>query len=288
MRLTTLLAAVVATASPVFAETATPTDTASSTTATAVQSPAADPQLGQTISQGCFSSWGNLIFNGTSKYMSMGGCATDLCVPGGFLVSAITAGNECYCGNEYPPEDTLVDDTECNIGCPGWGASACGGLKAYSVFNNGIMLAVDYAAANTTASATGTGTVVASSTVVNGGQTSVVYVTSSPTAEPSTGGGSSPNIGGIVAGVVVGVVVLLAVAGGIFFWFRRRRNQEIEDEHRRNAAVNAFMKPPGSSSGYSAENDARMDPVMAQRRLSTGSIADNEDYSRKILRVTNA
>lgn len=88
-----------------------------------------------------------------------------------------------------------------------------------------------------------------------------------------------------MAGVVVGVVALLAIAGGLAFWWRRRVNREIEEEHRRNAAVNAFMKPPGSSGGYSLENDTRLDPVMAQRRLSSGSIADNEDYSRRILRV---
>lgn len=86
-------------------------------------------------------------------------------------MSATTAGNECYCGNEYPPKDTLVDDSKCNVGCPGWGASACGGIDFYSVFNNGLMLAVDNAKANTTSSASGAeGTVVASSTVVNGGQ----------------------------------------------------------------------------------------------------------------------
>lgn len=81
------------------------------------------------------------------------------------------------------------------------------------------------------------------------------------------------------------MVALLAIAGGLFFWHRRRQNREIEEEHRRNAAVNAFMKPPGSSGGYSIDTDARLDPVMAQRRLSSGSIADNQDYSRRILRV---
>jgi len=89
---------------------------------------------------------------------------------------------------------------------------------------------------------------------------------------------------------VVGVVVISAVVGGVFFFLRRRRNQEIEEEHRRNAAVNAFIngsKPPGSSGGVSL-TDSRLDPVMAQRRMSDGSIADNEDYSRRILRVTNA
>ncbi|CCF45533.1 hypothetical protein CH063_14585 [Colletotrichum higginsianum] len=68
-----------------------------------------------------------------------------------------------------------------------------------------------------------------------------------------------------------------------------RRNAEIEEEHRRNAAVNAFIggpKPP-SSSGMSM-SDSRMDPTLAHRRMSDGSIADNQDYSRKILRVTNA
>lgn len=92
---------------------------------------------------------------------------------------------------------------------------------------------------------------------------------------------------GIVAGVVVGVVVVAAILGGIFFYMRMKRNREIEEDHRRNAAVNAFMggKPPGSSGGYSMEADTRLDPVMAQRRLSSGSIADNQDYSRRILRV---
>lgn len=115
---------------------------------------------------------------------------------------------------------------------------------------------------------------------------SVVYVTSTPTNAASTPG-KSTNVAGIVAGVVVGVVVVAACFGGLFFWARQKRNREIEEEHRRNAAVNAFMggKPPGSSGGYSMEADTRLDPVMAQRRLSSGSIADNQDYSRRILRV---
>jgi hypothetical protein len=32
-------------------------------------------------------------------------------------------------------------------------------------------------------------------------------------------------------------------------------------------------------------SDQRLDPVMAQRRMSSGSIADEADYSRRILRV---
>jgi cell wall integrity and stress response component len=110
--------------------------------------------------------------------------------------------------------------------------------------------------------------------------------TSAASAAPSSGGGST-NTAGIAIGVVVGVVVIMGIVGGIFLVMRRRRNIEIENEHRRNQAVNAFIggaKPPSSSGGFSM-SDQRLDPVMAQRRMSSGSIADNQDYSRRILRV---
>lgn len=110
-----------------------------------------------------------------------------------------------------------------------------------------------------------------------------MIVTQTPT-ETATSDKGGTNVAGIVAGVVVGVVVVACAAGGGFLFMRRKRNREIEEEHRRNAAVNAFIgKPPGSSAG--SMTDSRLDPVMAQRRMSDGSIADNQDYSRRILRV---
>lgn len=87
---------------------------------------------------------------------------------------------------------------------------------------------------------------------------------------------------GVAAGTVVGVVAIAAAVGGTFFYMRRKRNNEIEAEHRRNAAVNSFI---GGHSAAGSVSDARLDPIMAQRRMSDGSIADNEDYSRRILRV---
>jgi cell wall integrity and stress response component len=67
----------------------------------------------------------------------------------------------------------------------------------------------------------------------------------------------------------------------------------VEEEYRRNAAVSSFIAgndkhPTHSSGGASSFADLRLDPVMAQRRMSDGSIADNQDYSRRILKVTNA
>lgn len=99
-----------------------------------------------------------------------------------------------------------------------------------------------------------------------------VVVTQPPKPEKST------NTGAIAGGVVVGVLAVVSVIGGILFYLRRKRNREIEEEHHRNA-VNSFTgKTPSIT-------DSRLDPVMAQRRMSDGSIADNHDYSRKILRV---
>lgn len=91
---------------------------------------------------------------------------------------------------------------------------------------------------------------------------------------------------GIAAGVVVGVVAAAAIAAGIFFFLRRRRQQAAEDEYKRTQ-VSDFMRGgdrKAPNTGYSNMSDQRLDPE-AGRRNSVGSIADNEDYSRRVLRV---
>ena len=200
---------------------------------------------------------------------------------------------DCYCGRFMPPTDTLVKDEKCNFPCPGFGTEACGSKtpKHYSIWNLGddmdppvyeeegedeeeeVVSSTNVAAPSSTAAVPPEKTVIESE---------------APESDKDKGDDdSSPNVAGIVAGVVVGVVVVAGSAAGLWFFMRRRRNSEIEEEHRRNAAVNAFIsgsKPPGSSGSISM-TDSRLDPVMAHRRMSDGSIADNEDYSRKILRV---
>lgn len=86
--------------------------------------------------------------------------------------------------------------------------------------------------------------------------------------------------------MVVGIVALSAIAGGVFFFLRNRKRRAVEEEYRRNVAGAYGAKPPTSSAG--SVSDARLEPsVMMQRRQSDGSIADNQDYSRRILKVTN-
>ncbi|KAL2687642.1 hypothetical protein Neosp_005204 [[Neocosmospora] mangrovei] len=263
---------------------------------TGVQTPAVTPVINQLTSHGCFSSGANFTVEASGAKVTSGYCG-DICKDAGMYVSAMKA-DKCYCGMVYPPEDDLVKDSFCNFPCPAYPQEACGALKTYySVFNTGLEIAVDdYVPEETTTSAAPSSTKAAESTAAE--STAVVTHTDDVTApsDSSTAGDDDdkkkdgPNVAAIAAGVVVGVVVVGAIAGGAIFFVRRRRNAEIEEEHRRNAAVNAFIngsKPPGSSGSISM-TDSRLDPVMAHRRLSDGSIADNQDYSRRILRVTNA
>ncbi|KAI4188517.1 MAG: hypothetical protein L6R41_002079 [Letrouitia leprolyta] len=93
-----------------------------------------------------------------------------------------------------------------------------------------------------------------------------------------------PNTTGIAVGVVVGVIAICAIAGGLFFFLRNRKRRAMAETFQSNSA-NPFeteSKPPPSSCSMS---DSRLEPsVMMQRRQSDGSIADNQDYSRRILK----
>lgn len=110
----------------------------------------------------------------------------------------------------------------------------------------------------------------------------------SPTSTPSEAPkeDSKPNTAGIAAGVVVGIVALAAICGGVWFFLRRRRQKQAEEDYRRNAAnVDQFVAGGKLHTSNSSMNDSRIDPSFMDRRQSNGSIADNEDYSRRILKV---
>ncbi|KAF7562546.1 hypothetical protein G7046_g1602 [Stylonectria norvegica] len=270
------------------------------TAAQGVAVPSTLPVPDQLTSQGCFKSGGNLTETKVSTGVSSGSCGA-VCKAKDWLVSGMK-GDKCYCGMVYPPSDDVTSDKSCNYPCPGYGKEACGSLSgAYSIFNTGVDIEVDnYDPAeektSTSSSAAPTSTKSTSATTSSAAVTTTAASTTETPVSGDDGGSSSgekkkgPNVAAIAAGVVVGVVVMGAILGGLFFVVRRKRNAEIEEEHRRNAAVNAFIngsKPP-SSSGSISMTDSRLDPVLAHRRMSDGSIADNQDYSRRILRVTNA
>ncbi|KAI7266000.1 hypothetical protein KC345_g8296 [Hortaea werneckii] len=117
--------------------------------------------------------------------------------------------------------------------------------------------------------------------------------TNTPTEDSkSDGGGGGTNVAGVAAGVVVGVLAAAAIVAGIVLWIRHKKRQQAEEEYKRQNQVSDFMrgsdmrepKPPPTA--YSQQSDSRLDPE-AGRRNSAGSIADDQDYSRRILRVAN-
>lgn len=249
-----------------------------------VEVPAEQAVIGSDTVAGCFSSLGDMTLDSSDKYNAQGYCGPN-CRDKGFPVGA-TYLKQCFCGHKMPNKKTLLDDSKCNEPCPGFDPQACGGLGAYTVYNTGVQVNVEEAEPDPVTSSTTTSTTTSTS------QTSAAVSTTSP-AESQTpdedNKSSSSSTVGIAVGIVVGVIAVSAIAAGAFFYLRRKRNAELQEEHRRNAAVNAFIsggKPPRSSGGMSIA-DSRMDPVM-NRRMSDGSIADNQDYSRRILRVTNA
>jgi cell wall integrity and stress response component len=264
----------------------------------------------QQTSQGCFKSPGNFTemkltdpTTGKNIASSLGGC-WPVCKEKKYWAMALH-GDKCLCGMVYPEVESITKDVECSFPCIQGGFEPCGNIKTagkgidrWSVYNLGVETNVDYYVPekeeekSTTSSAAGaTKTNDQSGPDKTGNKDSTT--TEDPPKDENDGGDDKkdgPNVAGIAAGVVVGVVAMGALIGATFFYMRRKRNAEIEEEHRRNAAVNAFIsgaKPPGSSGGVSM-SDSRLEPGLAHRRLSDGSIADNQDYSRKILRVTNA
>jgi len=259
---------------------------------------------------GCYTNPGDMWDMGPYTYQSQGWCQP-LCVRQGALYFGLVNGTTCFCGNDTPSSNDKLDDEECNVSCNGYDKKNCGGTNKWMVYANQYRVgdmtgtvkittpsqtwfghdATSTSTPSTTKKAkqTSDGDKAAQeqSTIVVtiSGKPVQTVATASPKAE-SSGGGS--NKAGIAAGVVVGVVALAAIIGGVIFFLRRKKQKALEDERRRHEAMTSFVtrgeKPPSTFSA----SDSRLEPsVMFQRRQSDGSIADNQDYSRRILKVTN-
>lgn len=68
---------------------------------------------------------------------------------------------------------------------------------------------------------------------------------------------------------------------------RYRKRQQAQQEYQRRSQAQEYGM--GGARGMSMRsNDVRLDPeAMRTRRLSDGSIADEQDYSRRILKVSH-
>ena len=250
------------------------------------------------VTMGCFSSAGQLEDLGSYTFQSAGYCQCQ-CATQNKAVMATTKGSDCYCGDLLPPTDTAASNSSCNSPCNGYGQADCGGDGFWSVALTGIESDVGNSPAGSGSSSGSSSSAPSSSqiptvtqtaapsVITKAGQTIVVTASSSATNASQSGGGGGSKAG-IAAGVVVGLVVIAAIVGGIYFFLRQRKRRAVEEEYRRNAAVNSFVagKP---KSEVSSTSDQRLDPNITafHRRQSIGSIADERDFSRRILQVSS-
>ena len=58
----------------------------------------------------------------------------EACNDQGFLFAGVQTGHECWCGNDAPPEDRIVDMAECDGSCPGDSTQICGGVWRMNVY----------------------------------------------------------------------------------------------------------------------------------------------------------
>jgi len=230
--------------------------------------------------QGCYAVDTTLVLNDTNTFQSTGRCGTTICGAKGYAVFGLTSGSQCWCGNSLP--STQVDTGKCTITCPGWKPDTCGGVGYLSVFLTGMGTLEGSAAtqilSSTTPSATQTKGAPSNTVYVTSGQTTIIQSATSDTSTASAGGVS----GGAAAGIAIGVLALVALGVGAFFLVRRRRRAE----YQRQYEGSGFGSSPGSLNRPFG-TDQRLEPQMLQKRESVGSLADEHDYSRKILRVTN-
>ncbi|PGH15975.1 hypothetical protein AJ80_05351 [Polytolypa hystricis UAMH7299] len=230
---------------------------------------------------GCYKSVQPLKDLGKWLYQTEGYCQ-EQCVKQKKPVFALFKGSNCFCGDKIPAKSQKTDSKLCNLPCNGFGEHKCGGKTAYAVWITGEVDEEDidiYDGPITQTSPGSTTTTGPDTTVITkAGET--IVITAGASEEKSSG----PNTAGIAAGVVVGVVALGAIIGGVFFFLKYKKRKASEEEYRRHAAISSFVaggKPYSQSSA-----DSRLDPsLMSQRRQSNGSIADDQDFSRRILKV---
>ncbi|KAF2500380.1 hypothetical protein BU16DRAFT_452608 [Lophium mytilinum] len=240
--------------------------------------------------EGCFSVGDPLEDHGPATFQTAGNCQP-ICLGLGKAVMGLVDGSNCFCGDLLPPADTKVDNDLCNTPCNGYDKDNCGGNGYWMISLTGInhnKIANFEPSSSSSAAAASKTAPPPKQSVTLGASTVVVTQSEAPAATTSVAAkksSSGPNKAAIAAGVVVGVIALAAIIAGVVIGLKFKRRREVEEEYRRQAAVNNFVGSSKLHTSNSSMNDSRLDPEVMMRRQSDGSIADNQDYSRRILKV---
>ncbi|KAF2870940.1 hypothetical protein BDV95DRAFT_607233 [Massariosphaeria phaeospora] len=257
-----------------------------------IPTPTATVRASALTTVGCFNTGIPLADHGRGDFASDGACQ-QICLGLDQPVLGLSDGENCWCGELVPPEEAKVPIEECNTSCSGFPEKDCGGPgKLLIILTGKSRNAIPFyepkkEEVSSAAPSPSSKKPDAVSHTSAPAQTVVQTATTAPlpSATPTN---SKPNTVGIAVGVVVGVLALLAIVGGVFFFLRQKKRRAVEEEYRRQAAVNSFVSGGKLHTSTSSMTDSRLDPEFMNRRASNGSIADNEDYSRRILKVTNA
>lgn len=233
--------------------------------------------------KGCFSSFEPLeepARNSSFQQFQTAGLCQQICGGEGRPVFGLVSGSDCLCGDLLPAADTVVDDGECNTPCHGYDKHTCGGNGHYQVYLSGVNRnEIDHFEPSSSSTSSKTASVGESTVIL----TRPVTTSAAPEDEPESSSGA--NTAAIAGGAVAGILATIAIVAGVFVFLRRRKQHAAEEAYKRGAAVSSFIENGKRPPMYA--NDNRLDPTAANRRMSDGSIADNEDYSRRILKVTN-
>ncbi|KAF8250108.1 hypothetical protein K440DRAFT_541866 [Wilcoxina mikolae CBS 423.85] len=216
---------------------------------------------GDAVYYACYSTAGSMKEHITKDtFMARGACRTECVKDPGY--------------SKLPNDAFKVEDAKCKQPCGGFATETCGSRlgEYFSVYVTGLEQNPDMDTEASSASS-------ASKTKSSSRPSSTVPAAAA-TTDPSATATSEPNPinkASVAAGAVVGVLAIIGLGVGVWIFLRKRRRQKVEEEYRKSAAVRGFTQKPAS--------DHRLDPGMVQKRDSVGSIADNQDYSRRILKA---
>lgn len=104
-----------------FASAAT---TTTATASTGVQKPSEAPRPSAITRHGCYNESSTSWTKYPVENISSGACTQECQLNQKKYVAAIN-GEDCYCGDAYPPESSLDLDTKCNFPCPFYPEEAC-------------------------------------------------------------------------------------------------------------------------------------------------------------------
>jgi len=237
---------------------------------------------------------------------------------------SVTQDESCWCSNYTPDEDTQVDLKKCDIKCPAFPDEYCGGRGGLFGYVELKMQAPSGTKgpddSKTTTDDDPSSTSMVQTLTTDGTiKTVTVLPTGSDGADGSDGGADGRSGNGMgagpIAGIVIGVVGAIAIVAGIAFFFFRRRKRNQADGYKGDPSVRGNSSdrmgsahpemtmgggtsPNSAAMGGSNRNstlaiDPRMDPFKQGlygrngSRESVGSLRDDHDYSRRILRATN-